>query len=349
MLYQKLIKTRYYITNKDEITEINIPYWSFSFLFNFNHNNFYFLLNNKAFKNTNNTSFFFNDKNLNIELYANYNDFEKMLPTELNLNKNDISFLNDYLYIRNSSFIKFFINNMIDIPICFKKSVSLKSRNFELPLLKFSNFLMKQGKKEKIIRLIFSIFRFFFKNNLTNKSKNSSFFFSWINLYFFSLNSFNTKYSKDSYKTNNLNFKFENLIDLNHNNTYFNNHKIVNISFFLKNYLYFLLSKVSPIFSYFIYSVDKNIRKYSRGKSGKYTFIWKFIAPYKRIHLAVRWLIKDIKFNQSRSFNDRLLKTFEILLFSPEKSFSWKSKIFSHNYVFKNFRKSLMNSLRTTS
>jgi hypothetical protein len=43
-----------------------------------------------------------------------------------------------------------------------------------------------------------------------------------------------------------------------------------------------------------------------------------------------------------------LLNVFELLLKNPDKSFSWKSKIFSHNYVFKNFRKSLMSSLRTT-
>jgi hypothetical protein len=69
---------------------------------------------------------------------------------------------------------------MIDVPICFKKSVSLKHHSFELPLLKFANFLMKQGKKEKIIRLIFSSFRSFFKNINTSGStqKNTSFFFS---------------------------------------------------------------------------------------------------------------------------------------------------------------------------
>jgi hypothetical protein len=70
-----------------------------------------------------------------------------------------------------------------------------------------------------------------------------------------------------------LNFNFQELINLNYSNNYNNNDKFINISFFIKNYLYALLSKVSPIFSYFIYSVDKNIRKYSRGKSGKYTFI----------------------------------------------------------------------------
>jgi hypothetical protein len=48
-------------------------------------------------------------------------------------------------------------------------------------------------------------------------------------------------------------------------------------------------------------------------------------------------------------FQERLIKTFENLYYSPEKSFAWKSKVFSHNYVFKNFRKSLMSSLKTTS
>jgi hypothetical protein len=44
-------------------------------------------------------------------------------------------------------------------------------------------------------------------------------------------------------------------------------------AFFIKNYLLTKFLKITPIFSYFIYSVDKNIRKFSRGKSGKYTFI----------------------------------------------------------------------------
>lgn len=60
---------------------------------------------------------------------------------------------------------------------------------------------------------------------------------------------------------------------LSYSNHFNFNEKSINPSFYLKNFLYSLLSKVSPIFSYFIYSVDKNIRKFSRGKSGKYTFI----------------------------------------------------------------------------
>jgi hypothetical protein len=71
------------------------------------------------------------------------NSNEKLLfPKKIEYLSDDSSFFNDFNYIRNSSFIKFFINNMIDIPICFKKSKSLKLKNFELPLLKFCNFLM---------------------------------------------------------------------------------------------------------------------------------------------------------------------------------------------------------------
>ena len=67
---------------------------------------------------------------------------------------------------------------MIDVPICFKKSSSLKTKNFELPLLKFSNFLMKKGKKEKIFKFIFKAFRYFFKTfkfskTMTDKDNSS--------------------------------------------------------------------------------------------------------------------------------------------------------------------------------
>lgn len=79
---------------------------------------------------------------------------------------------------------------MIDVPICFKKSHSLATKNFELPLLKFSNFLMKKGKKEKTFRLIFKAFRVFFKNINLQKLKNEDEFFSWLDLYLFTSNLF---------------------------------------------------------------------------------------------------------------------------------------------------------------
>jgi hypothetical protein len=48
-------------------------------------------------------------------------------------------------------------------------------------------------------------------------------------------------------------------------------------SFFFKK-----LKSLEPIFLFYIYKVDKSIFKNSRGRSGKFTFIWKYITPYKR-------------------------------------------------------------------
>jgi hypothetical protein len=346
LFYSKFTNNKYYLNKDDEIQEIKIPHWKPFFSFNYNINNFYFTIPNIFSNNKINSLLIFNLNNLNFNNRLISKDFKNNLPTDFNFQENDDTFLTNYLYIRNSSFIKFFINNFIDVPICFKKSYSLKTKNFELPLLKFSNFLMKQGKKEKVIRLVFLAFRLFFKSIKFNNTNSNELIFSWFNLHTFLSGTFLLDYKN---KKNFLTTKIDSILETSYNASLINNDKQINTSFFIKNYLFFLLSKVSPIFSYFIYSVDKNIRKYSRGKSGKYTFIWKFIAPYKRTNLAVRWIIKDIKFNQNKVFSNRLIKTFENLLFFPEKSFSWKSKVFSHNYVFKNFRKSLMSSLKTTS
>jgi hypothetical protein len=75
--------------------------------------------------------------------------------------------------------------------------------------------------------------------------------------------------------------------------------------------------------------------------------VWKFVAPFKRKYLAMKWIAKDIKFYQNKKMQDRLLEAFSNISLNPEKSFAWRSRTFSHNYVFKNFRKTLMSSLKT--
>ena len=99
-------------------------------------------MNNFFNSNNNFTSLSFNFFNSNLINYNDKIDFQTFFPSPQYQNPRDVSFLNDFLYIRNSSFINFFLNNMIDVPVCFKKSYSLRTKNFELPLLKFSNFLM---------------------------------------------------------------------------------------------------------------------------------------------------------------------------------------------------------------
>lgn len=47
----------------------------------------------------------------------------------------------------------------------------------------------------------------------------------------------------------------------------------------------FFFKKTQPIFTLYIYKVNKNIYKNTRGKSGKFTFIWKYVPLYKRLFI----------------------------------------------------------------
>ncbi len=263
--------------------------------------------------------------------------------------------LESYLFLKKPSFISFFINHFIDVPICFKKSKSLRRKNFELPLLKICALLMKKGKKEKTINFFFKVFRekssnFF--DNFTPFSNN----FIWIEDYLLLINRLYIQ------NTNTLLFLNSNVVealetsdeDLKESTEDESEQKLIENSkdshtkLIIKNKILENLMFVNPVFAYFIYSVDKDVRKFSRGKSGKYRFVWKYIAPYKRAHIVLKWLVKEIKFINEKTFQKRISKMFFLLNNSPQNTFTWKSKNFSHNYVFRNFKKTLMTTLKTT-
>lgn len=308
--------------------------------------------------NPNNLNFFFyNEKNLKYK--TNTTDLiflanRKILNSWTNENlltslpesnfDTQLEFYNttSFLFLRGSSFISFFIENMIDVPICFKKSKSLKRKNFELNLLKFVNLLMRQGKKEKTIKQFnTSFFNFFFAFKVDILWKNTT-VFDWIDLFFFFNNSFKY-FGSDVFND----IGKEATAPLLFNNFIIKNGKLIQNNFFVKNFIRAKISLVAPVFSYFIYNVDKNVRKFSRGKSGKYLFIWKYIAPYKRPYVTLKWIFKDITFNGKFTFLKRIEDTFLNLTVDPHQSFAWKSKNYTYGYIFKNMRKSLMTNLKT--
>jgi hypothetical protein len=97
----------------------------------------------------------------------NYPKFVQIDQKFLNSNKN----LNSFFFLNKSAFISFFINQSLDVPICFKKSYSLQRIAFELPLLKLTNTLMSAGKKEQILVTLLSSF-FNFLNTLRQSTNN---------------------------------------------------------------------------------------------------------------------------------------------------------------------------------
>lgn len=283
-----------------------------------------------------------------------------LIPFSENSYWNDKIDLNIYLYLKTSSFISFFINNNVDVPTCFKKSKSLSLKTFELPLIKFFNLIMREGKRDKTIRLFlkkilnrFNLWENFPKYQITDHYRkffiSSSFF----------LNNYRNRVKEDCFLKSksflnlfySLSFFEKNFLQKNFTFSLFSRPKSFETKFslFFKNSFLKLFLDANPVFAYFIYSVDKNIKKYSRGKSGKYAFVWKYIAPYKRLFLAMRLFSKELKFRTETKLHDRFLNSVLILENDFKNSFIWQSKSFSHNYVFKNFKKTLLISLKTIS
>jgi len=172
--------------------------------------------------------------------------------------------------------------------------------------------------------------------------KNKEWTFSLIEL-FFTINNnikfFSNAHQYQSDSGDTLNTTYEHML--------FDDKKEFNSDFFIKNFIKERLTQLSPMFSYFVYNVDKNIRKYTRGKSGKYVFVWKYIAPYKRKYLMFRWFLKEIKFDENRQLQERLKNMFFNLTFNITQTLAWRAKNYTYTFIFKNFRKTLMTSLKT--
>jgi hypothetical protein len=173
-------------------------------------------------------------------------------------------------FLRRSSFINFFINNLIDTPVCFKKVKSLRRLNYELPLLKLINFLTKKGKKEQL--------QVFFFKALTEAYKEYKFSFKkaefikrdWVKTYLIFSNTFQT--FKEQYLVGQItSYKYKYELDFNNYLTFYG--KKIAYASHTKNFLLKKLIFVLPIFSFFIHNVDKNVKKFSRGKAGKYSFV----------------------------------------------------------------------------
>jgi hypothetical protein len=107
--------------------------------------------------------------------------------------------------------------------------------------------------------------------------------------------------------------------------------------------------QILPMFSFYIYKVDKKIFKNTRGKSGKHTFIWKYVSPYKRMFLVMHWLLNVLRVKPGKTLNNRLEILLKTLINEPRSTWAFKVRKFSHNYVYRNSRQTLAETYRTTT
>ena len=248
-------------------------------------------------------------------------------------------------FARESRLINFFLSLNVDVPVHLKKHKYFYTIPFGGRHDKFLNILMDGGKKEKNLRYVLTSFKKFVHLNST--------------LPYFKLYPFSWLYQYPLISENVLNIKNELSMPVKSLSTILP----YNYGLFRQDYpsqsvlthsqnfsildiiLSTVLKKFTPAFSFYVQKVDKNIFKYSRGKTGKYSLIWKYVPSFSRVNVVFHWLTRDIKLQKAHTYEKRILKALDLIFFKPSSSLTSKLRYFVHRFVFQKYKKQLLSSL----
>lgn len=243
-------------------------------------------------------------------------------------------------YLKHSGFNSFFYEAKVDRPRCLLSYWSSRRTINRHLLLKTSNYLMRKGQRQKSLNLLLSSVRNSYLDYLRALG-DQNVHLSWQSIHIILSNSVYTS----SYSQFPHNIQFENSYKFNYNFLGKEHSNFID----MRNVVLTNINNINPMFSFYIYKVDKAIYKNSRGKSGKYTFIWKYLPPYKRRQLVLSWIIKEIKMQPGRTLRERVSNVINLIRTQPNNLFINKVQAFSTNYVYWNSRKSLCETYRTAT
>ena len=263
---------------------------------------------------------------------------DKNLSIESNTYNDDLDNDKEFAFIKSLPFIDFFKSSLIDVPVCFSKSKSLRRRTSNTSFSKFLNYITLHGSKQRTSNALMAAL----KSNLLEIHKvNNGVDLTWRSIYLF-FSSVMTKGSTyqelyiqnpDANDDESLYYKLGNYTT-----------KVDYNTVFFKQ-----LKPLEPLFLFYIYKVDKSIFKNSRGRSGKFTFIWKYITSYKRNLLVFHWLAKELRVINKKSLGARLDHLVKQVIFERKTTWIYKIRRFSYNYVYYNCRFTLARSYRTVT
>lgn len=269
--------------------------------------------------------------------------------TYLNTIEGDVDFpIQRFLIIEFPTLSSFFAHNLIDVPVAFENLKSLYYTSASLPHARLINILTRHGRRLYVSKLYSSTLWQLARRLITPEtgSEDTS---SWafIHSLFTSLTASNLTRlgtitsTLPKFLTHETYDKYAQVYD---NDGYW-----VPGTRWLHNLLYEELAQHTPLFSFFIKRVDKRKRKHSRGKSGKYSIVWKYVPEYKRMLAVLRWLARDIRFQKGKTFQLRLSLSLETLFFSKQSHLILQVRSFVHTFAFQNFKKTLLRTLRHVS
>jgi hypothetical protein len=256
--------------------------------------------------------------------------------------------LDTILWHRYPTLVSFFASQMVDIPQPFRKSKSLYSASMATPELRFVTTLMKHGRKRYVSKLYSKVISnlLWRLSSRFEETSPSSHWRAYYNL-FTGLGFYlgNRGISSLSVVTQAPNLEFTDKFRQQYSTPAVesSNHSwaYTAVNDELKRYL--------PLFSFYIRKVDKLKRKHSRGKSGKYSIVWKYVPQYRRLLTVIRWLTRDVKFQKPKTLFSRILQSIETLLFDRSNHLIFKFRNFVHHFVFQHHKKTLLKHLRSTS
>lgn len=256
--------------------------------------------------------------------------------------------LNTLFWYKYPTLSSFFLLQRIDIPLCFKKSKSLHHATMVTPQVRLLTMLMRKGRRSYVLKhyskAISQLITTSYKLNDLNENKG------WWRQYYRLFAQL--KLMKTNPASRNISF-FSQTRDytmLDHYQQVYNsNYYEAQGHLRSQSWLYKEWFKYLPVFNFYVRKVDKLKRKHSRGKSGKYSIVWKYVPVYKRFITVLRWFIKDVRFQKARTFYLRLFKTLELLMFDAPSTLVSKFRNFVHSYVFQNHKKTLLKHLRSVS
>lgn len=248
--------------------------------------------------------------------------------------------------VREITMSSFFTNYRVDVPKAFKEAVPKKSYKPCLTYLKIVNMVMRHGHKKRVLASYSqAISRIQARQYSDLKAKYG--FFQWQTLYrFFFKTSPYLAYG--SPKAGGLAPVGSGVISISsarllRNGTTYGFRRKTSTESLLRE----ALADYHPLFGFNVKKVDKLRRKHSRGKTGRYEIIWKYIPKYKRYSTLLRWLLKDIRFQKARTLEDRVVRSIETLVFEPKSHVVCQLRKFVHKFVFEHHKKDVLRTLRS--
>ena len=249
--------------------------------------------------------------------------------------------VNTFLLNISVTLTSFFLTNSLDVPSTFKKVCALTQSFSSTTLTKLSSILMRHGKNRmisiKVSKALVALTCLQLPNiPFANSSLNWRLFFS-----VFTTLKFQTFFQRPKLQNLYCIDRYEQSFSLKVKKSY-------QFNLFSRT-IYNLLRRYLPLFSFFIKKVSKRKWKHSRGRSGRYTIIWKYIPAYKRLTTLLRWLVNDIQFQKNHTLLNRIHSSIKNILISPSLHLISQFRAFVHKYVFQRSKNSLLTKLTTDS